>query len=716
MSESYDSLKQLALEHSRIFAVMEKLREAGMKKELIPKLVVVGDQKSGKSSTLEAISGIPFPIKEDFCTKFPIQVVQRMAPQESKTVTVTREDGDITVPAPENFNRPVPPNDPVALDKAIHEATRVILGQDGSGAPIRQFSQNILKITVCGPERIPFSLTDLPGLWAAGTKAQTEEDKNCVDAIVRRYIRESRNALLLVITAGSHGGMHRAIAGIQQPNVDARGCRTMGIMTALDRVYSSQEVMDRLDRKEKFNPQHGWHCLRNRTELERARGVVRDIEEANYFANNWLEIDESNKGIHSLRPKLNRLLESRIRDCLPELVKEVEKELIKVTAELSRMEPAHRTEDEQKQFLRRMADDFQHLCYEAVNGNYGILKPRPINLFFNNDQDSKRTRQDKKLQAVVRALSRSFNWVMAERGKLTRILSQTRRFRDPDEQWSDSSGDERLSSSRGSRSSSDETLSSPRGRRSPSHGRLSSPRERRVRFASRFRTLFLSPTQYTEVSSFADSPLSQFSFKTAERGKDTSDPDLDTNEGDRQGTAGTAGAGADTAAGDGGSGASEELTTSQALQDMLNGGLDFYSIATKAIKLRNNQAKTPDAQVLLPHSVSGLLRRDVLRQYHAVREPCEMEREKAIDKTMKLEGKCRGAESLREVSSATMSALICKETSKWGDISMIHFDAVWEAVECFVALALKHCVPSSNISDLKLAITNRGLKSFAREL
>ncbi|KAM3554287.1 hypothetical protein ARSEF4850_006527 [Beauveria asiatica] len=566
MSESYDSLKQLALEHSRIFAVMEKLREAGMKKELIPKLVVVGDQKSGKSSTLEAISGIPFPIKEDFCTKFPIQVVQRMAPQESKTVTVTREDGDITVPAPENFNRPVPPNDPVALDKAIHEATRVILGQDGSGAPIRQFSQNILKITVCGPERIPFSLTDLPGLWAAGTKAQTEEDKNCVDAIVRRYIRESRNALLLVITAGSHGGMHRAIAGIQQPNVDARGCRTMGIMTALDRVYSSQEVMDRLDRKEKFNPQHGWHCLRNRTELERARGVVRDIEEANYFANNWLEIDESNKGIHSLRPKLNRLLESRIRDCLPELVKEVEKELIKVTAELSRMEPAHRTEDEQKQFLRRMADDFQHLCYEAVNGNYGILKPRPINLFFNNDQDSKRTRQDKKLQAVGQKVSQSWKAILTE----------------------------------------------------------------------------------GEKGAFCISPLSQFSFKTAERGKDTSDPDLDTNEGDRQGTAGTAGAGADTAAGDGGSGASEELTTSQALQDMLNGGLDFYSIATKAIKLRNNQAKTPDAQVLLPHSVSGLLRRDVLRQYHAVREPCEMEREKAIDKTMKLEGKCRGAESLRE--------------------------------------------------------------------
>ncbi|OAA74416.1 Dynamin, GTPase domain protein [Akanthomyces lecanii RCEF 1005] len=682
MSETYDSLKQLALEHSRIFAVMEKLREAGMKKELIPKLVVVGDQKSGKSSTLEAISGIPFPVKEDFCTKFPIQVVQRMAPQESKTVTVIREDGDIFAAAPEDFHRPVPPNDPAALDAAIREATRLILGQDGSGAQIRQFSQHVLKITVCGPERIPFSLTDLPGLWAAGTKAQTEEDKDYVDAMVRRYIREPRNALLLVITAGSHGGMHRAIAEIQQPNVDPRGYRTLGIMTALDRVYSPREVMDRLDRKEKFNPRHGWHCLRNRTEDERVRGVVRDIEEANYFANNWLDIDESNKGVDSLRPKLNRLLDSRIKDCLPELVKEVERELAKVTDELFGMEPAHRTEDEQKQFLRRMADEFQHLCYEAVNGNYGILKPRPVNLFFYNSQDSKRTRQDKKLQAVVRALSRSFNWVMFKRGKLTRMLSQTRQFREPeiDDQSSDSVSDERQSS----------------------------PERKRVRFAA-FHS-FIRSGESTVVSSLADSDELQFSISTSERGEDASDQSIHTNEDAGEDPAGTTDADVDSAAGDGGNGAAEEPTITQALQNLLSGGLDFYSIATKAIRLRNNRAMPPATSALLPHSVSALLREDVLRKYNAINKPVKIEREKAIDKAMKLAGKCRGTESLQEVSSAAVSELTCQETSKWRDISMIHFDAVWQAVECFAALALEHCVPASNISHLKLSIINPGLK------
>jgi GTPase SAR1 family protein len=38
------------------------------------KLVVVGDQSAGKSSVLQAITEVSFPVKDGTCTRFPIQI------------------------------------------------------------------------------------------------------------------------------------------------------------------------------------------------------------------------------------------------------------------------------------------------------------------------------------------------------------------------------------------------------------------------------------------------------------------------------------------------------------------------------------------------------------------------------------------------------------------------------------------------------------------
>jgi GTPase SAR1 family protein len=41
------------------------------------KLVVVGDQSSGKSSLLESLTGIPFPRDVELCTRYATQITQR---------------------------------------------------------------------------------------------------------------------------------------------------------------------------------------------------------------------------------------------------------------------------------------------------------------------------------------------------------------------------------------------------------------------------------------------------------------------------------------------------------------------------------------------------------------------------------------------------------------------------------------------------------------
>ena len=54
----------------------------------LPSIVVIGSQSSGKSSVLEAISGVSFPIKSNLCTRFPIELVLRKTPHIGVTVSI----------------------------------------------------------------------------------------------------------------------------------------------------------------------------------------------------------------------------------------------------------------------------------------------------------------------------------------------------------------------------------------------------------------------------------------------------------------------------------------------------------------------------------------------------------------------------------------------------------------------------------------------------
>lgn len=52
------------------------------------KLVVVGDQSSGKSSVLEGLTDLPFPRDNGLCTRFATQIVFRRAGSSSITISI----------------------------------------------------------------------------------------------------------------------------------------------------------------------------------------------------------------------------------------------------------------------------------------------------------------------------------------------------------------------------------------------------------------------------------------------------------------------------------------------------------------------------------------------------------------------------------------------------------------------------------------------------
>lgn len=67
-------------EQIELLDLVDSLRAEGLSEfTALPQLIVCGDQSSGKSSLLEAISGVPFPRKDNLCTRFATEVILRRA-------------------------------------------------------------------------------------------------------------------------------------------------------------------------------------------------------------------------------------------------------------------------------------------------------------------------------------------------------------------------------------------------------------------------------------------------------------------------------------------------------------------------------------------------------------------------------------------------------------------------------------------------------------
>lgn len=54
----------------------------------LPQLVVIGDQSSGKSSVLEALTKLPFPRESGLYTRFATQITFRRSQETHMTVSV----------------------------------------------------------------------------------------------------------------------------------------------------------------------------------------------------------------------------------------------------------------------------------------------------------------------------------------------------------------------------------------------------------------------------------------------------------------------------------------------------------------------------------------------------------------------------------------------------------------------------------------------------
>lgn len=165
------------------FSVRTRIGDLDAKIDL-PSIVVVGEQSSGKSSVLEALSGIPLPRGgQTMTTKCPLELRMRKASTWHASLEC---DGKIIR---ENIGSP---NDIGPL---------IIAEQDRLTRNIDQISKKVLLLNVQANWLPNLTLIDLPGIIQVTTTRQEHKLVNMIEELVQSYLEPTGTIILAIIPA-----------------------------------------------------------------------------------------------------------------------------------------------------------------------------------------------------------------------------------------------------------------------------------------------------------------------------------------------------------------------------------------------------------------------------------------------------------------------------------------------------------------------------------
>lgn len=409
------ALAQLEDEQKQLLDTIDNLRKHGVGRLVdLPQIVVVGDQSSGKSSVLEAISRVRFPVESGLCTRFATELVLRTEPRMRVDVRIQSEKpGQAT--GVHQFREVGEDKD--GLAQIIEEAKKVMLEDD------KGFSEDVLRVEVCGPKMPCLTLVDLPGFFPGRDKNQSSSDRDLVQRLAARYMSQKNSIVLAVVSARNRPVMQQVLTEVEKH--DKTRERTLGIITKPDLLdegsYDEDEFVNLANNREE-ELRLGWHVLRNRAQAEtHFSDDERDEKEQSFFRERvWCSLPSKNRGVATLRKKLSGILLDHIRRNLPALITSIEKSMLEREEQLKQLGSPRNTPQEMRMHLGNIARQFERLCGEALDGNY--TDDFFGDLYIDRQAKGLDAARVRKLRAVIRQLNRTFAHLLATRGSKEIIM------------------------------------------------------------------------------------------------------------------------------------------------------------------------------------------------------------------------------------------------------------------------------------------------------
>ena len=289
--------------------LVDCLRKDGVHNEIeIPQIAVMGDQSSGKSSVLEAISGIQFPRGAGLVTRCATQITMSQGPEWSAEL---HADDEVRI---------VKAGEETELTRHIKELTVKMCGEETFCGKDKR-----IEVKLQAPDAPDLTIIDLPGIVRTTTTGQSHMVKEQVDELLKHYLEQSRTIILAVIPCN----VDIATVDILEraTKVDPGGERTIGVLTKPDLVDKGgeSEVMKVLTNETK-PLRHGYFMLKNKSQ-EQLQDDTIQRSEARHAERTWLANSKyagsDRLGVGVLQLALTDLLVSRIQVALPSMLEEV---------------------------------------------------------------------------------------------------------------------------------------------------------------------------------------------------------------------------------------------------------------------------------------------------------------------------------------------------------------------------------------------------------
>lgn len=228
--------KLCSADQLELLNTIDNLRLQGISNYVsLPQIIVCGDQSSGKSSILEAISGVSFPIKSNLCTRFPTELVLRRSQDIGATVSIvphsTRSESERKHLSEFQCTMDHFEDLPGLIEKA-----KMAMGISPHG---KAFSKDILRVEISGPDRPHLTIVDLPGLIHSETKHQTASDVKLIKDVVQGYMKQSRCIILAVVSA-KNDFANQIVLKLARI-ADRAGTRTLGVITKPDTLKAGSD-------------------------------------------------------------------------------------------------------------------------------------------------------------------------------------------------------------------------------------------------------------------------------------------------------------------------------------------------------------------------------------------------------------------------------------------------------------------------------------------
>ena len=201
----------------------------------LPQIIVCGDQSSGKSSVLEAISGVCFPVKSSLSTRFPTELVLRKKSQTGVSVSIVPHQARTESErlALGSFHEHLKGFE--GLPSLIENA-KAAMGISIHG---KAFSKDLLRVEVSGPDRPHLTIVDLSELIHSETKQQSVSNVELVQNVVQFYMKEPRNIILAMVSANNNYA-NQIVLKLAR-SADKKGNKTMSVITKPDNLLASSE-------------------------------------------------------------------------------------------------------------------------------------------------------------------------------------------------------------------------------------------------------------------------------------------------------------------------------------------------------------------------------------------------------------------------------------------------------------------------------------------